>query len=278
MPNVATLTAKLTADDQMTPKLDAAGQAVDNLGAKSQGMSQKTAIGFGLLGAGLTAGVTAPVVDMAQMVFAAASDMNESMTKSDVVFGTSANAIQSWAETTTQSMGLSQAESLATATTFGNLFTTMGVGQPAAAALSKDIVGLAADISSFNNVPVDQVLGDLQSGLVGETEPLRKYGILLNESTVKQEAMALGLVDANGILSEQNKVLARNSLIMKQTTNAQGDFGRTSAGAANSTRILQAEMGDLASTIGAVLLPVGTDLIHLLIDAVSWFGNLSPVI
>src|SRR5206468_597401 len=132
----------------------------------------------------------------------AASDLNESLSKSQAVFGASADVIEQFASTAAQSLGQSRAEAIAAAGDFGNLFTAMGLGQPEAAKLSTQIVSLATDLASFDNLSPQDVLEKLRSGLVGESEPLRALGVNLNEATVAQEAMRLGLSTSAATLTE----------------------------------------------------------------------------
>ncbi len=252
--------------------LESVGNAVDNVGRKSSSLGKSFAnIGGGMssLGSSLSGfsgikeligftGITAPVVGgLGKMTFMA-SDLGEAMNKTNVVFGSSAGDITSWADQSADAFGISESAALSQASTFGNLFTGMGLSQEAAAGMSTEMLGLAADLASFNNVPVGEALAAIQSGLVGEAEPMRQFGVLLNESTVAAKAMEMGLGDATGVLSEQEKVLARNALIMEQTTNAQGDFARTSTGLANTQRILGANLAGIGATIGGVLLPAVT--------------------
>lgn len=192
---------------------------------------------------------------------AAASDLAESVSKVDVVFGKSAPAIQDWAKTTAQSLGQSRAEALAAAGGFGNLFVSMGLGQQPAADLSKKIVTLGSDLASFNNIKPEEALEKLRAGLVGEAEPLRALGVNLNEAAVEEEALRLGLAKSKKEITDSAKIQARYSLILKQTKTAQGDFARTSTGLANSQRIIAASFADLQTQIGERLLPVIAPLV-----------------
>ena len=115
---------------------------------------------------------------------------------------------------------------------------------------------LASDLASFNNTSPEDAIQAIGAALRGEAEPIRRYGILLNDATLKNEALALGLIKTTKeALSPANKVLAAQSAIYKQTSDAQGDFARTSDGLANSQRILAANIEDVKITLGESLLP-----------------------
>ena len=246
MPNTVLIVVK--GDDKTSGAFKSA-----ETGANSLGKTMGTVIRTGALAAG--AGLGLAVV--AAFKFGnAASSMNESLSKSQVVFGASAKGIEDWSKNAAKNFGQSRQEALEMAATFGNLFSAMGLGQRESAGLGTKIVELASDLASFNNIPIDEALIKLRAGLVGEAEPLRVLGVQLTEATVKAKAMQLGLADANGELSEGAKVQARYALIMEQTKNAQGDFARTADGAANSQRILSATWKDTQVTLGQIMLPL----------------------
>lgn len=191
----------------------------------------------------------------------AASDLNETLSKSQAVFGDSSAEVEAFAKTAAQALGQSRQQALEAAATFGNLFTSIGLSRPAAAGLSTDVVKLASDLASFNNIDPGEALEKLRSGLVGESEPLRALGINLTEAAVAQEALRLGLAETAGDVSEAAKVQARYSLIMAQSKNAVGDFAKTSTGMANAQRIIAAGFKDIQVEIGSRLLPVIAPLI-----------------
>lgn len=144
----------------------------------------------------------------------AASDLNESVTKTRVVFGDSAKGIEEWAGTAASSLGQSKQQALEATSTFGNLFRAMGIATPAAADMSTNIVTLASDLASFNNVKPEEALIALKAGLVGETEPLRRFGVNINDARLKAEALRLGLVEAS---VDSDKLSQANEAVDKST-------------------------------------------------------------
>jgi hypothetical protein len=106
----------------------------------------------------------------------AASDLNEQMNKTQVVFGANSGKRGRWSETTAKGLGIARDQALAFAGTFGNLFVPMGIARDRAADMSTSLVKLAADMASFNNANPEEVLQAMQSGLSGEIEPLGATG------------------------------------------------------------------------------------------------------
>jgi hypothetical protein len=195
-----------------------------------------------------------------------ASDLNESLSKVNTVFGANAKEIESWASTAAKNLGMSKGAALEAAGTFGNFLQAMGATTPAATAMSKSMVELATDLGSFNNADPTEVLLALRSGLSGEAEPLRKFGVALSEAAVKAKALELGIGTVGKELTEQEKIQARYAIIMEQTTMAQGDFERTSGGLANQTKILKASFKDAADQLGTAMLPAVVAVMGALIQ------------
>jgi len=184
-----------------------------------------------------------------------ASNLEESQSKVNVVFGASAGVVNEFAATSAQAFGITKQAALEATGTFGNLLQAFGTGKGQAAEMSTTLIGLAADLASFNNTGIEDAIQALRSGLSGETEPLKRFGVAINDVRLKEEARTLGLYDGKGALDINAKTQAAYALILKDTSLAQGDFERTSGGFANQMRILKASLSDAATELGTVLLP-----------------------
>lgn len=188
---------------------------------------------------GIAAGFTLDAVkDQIGQAISAASDLNESMGKVNVVFGDSARDIVEWSKTSAKSLLLSQQAALESVGTFGNLFQAFGLTRDKSAEMSKTLVQLAADLASFNNTSVDDALEALRSGISGEAEPLKRYGVALTDVRLRAEALSQGIYDGTGVLDVAQKAQASYALILKDTALAQGDVKRTASGWANTTRAI----------------------------------------
>jgi hypothetical protein len=190
----------------------------------------------------------------------AASDLGEVSSKVSTVFGEASDSVLSFADDAAVSMGQSKNQALEAVGVFGNLLRSLELNETQAADMSTGMVQLASDLASFNNADVQEVTDALRAGLVGETEPLKRFGINLNAARIEAEGMAMGLADASGELDGAAKAQATYALIMKDTTLAQGDFARTSDGLANTQRILTARWEDAKIQIGEGLLPLALQL------------------
>lgn len=281
--NIASLKATVGINDQqfqrgigrVNQRLDETERNAGRTGDAFDRMSHRLDA-VGRAGATLSMGLTAPITAAFGAAIKLASDSEEAISKTGVVFGQHAERLKAWAQTSAQSFGQSRLQALAAASDFGNLFNSMGLSQAAAADMSMQMVQLATDISSLNNISTADALEKLRAGLVGEAEPLRTVGVLLSEDAVKAKALQMGLGSLTDELTEAAKVQARYALIFEQTRTAQGDFARTAQEVANSFRTIQAEVGDLASEFGKELLPVVKDVLRVGRDLLKLANQMTP--
>ena len=265
---VVPITAKL---DQLDKDLAAARQQLEKGLAGVAAQAGKT---LTTVGKKMTVGLTLPLVALGTVAVNAASDLSESLNKVNVVFGQSSKIITDFSQNAARDLGMSTQAAYEATSTFGNLFTAMGIGQQPAADLSTNLVQLAADLASFNNLDPSDVLEKLRAGMVGEAMPLRTLGINLTAAATQAKAMQMGLADADGTLSNAALLQARYALIVEQSTNAQGDFARTSDGLANSTRIAKAELEDAAAKLGEKLIPLAKDGVVAIGNLADAFSSL----
>lgn len=193
----------------------------------------------------------------------AASDLGETVSKTSQIFGKEAlPALQDFAKGAAKSLGQSQQGALDAVATFGVFGKSAGLQGPKLAGFSTKLTSLATDMASFGNTSPEEAVEAIGAALRGESEPIRKYGVLLDDATLRQEALRLGLVKTTKqALTPQQRVLAAQAAIFKQTSDQQGDFARTSGGLANQQRILSAQFQNTKVKIGNVLLPVVTRMV-----------------
>ena len=265
---------KISADDQTQQGVTSAKRNVGGLGSALNSLRSNW------LAVGGAAGVaTAAIVGAGRAAFALAnlaSDLEESQNKANVVFGESVSVINDFASGAATALGQTEQAVLNASGTLGNLFTAMGLTQDAAAGMSVQMVQLATDIGSFQNISTDEALISLRAGLVGEAEPMRRLGVLLSAATVEAKAFEMGLARVSSELTEADKVQARYALILEQTSVQQGDFARTSDGLANQTKILDAQITELKTSLGEALLPAITDVVSALNDMISAMDRIPP--
>lgn len=247
-------------------------KSMDTATSKLQQTSQK----MRSVGAKMTAAFTVPIVAGGAAVFQAASSMQESMSKVSTVFGDAGKDMLEWSKTTAKAMGLSRAESLEAAGSFGNMFDQLGIADAESAKMSKGIVQLAADFGSFNDLPTAAVIDSISSAFRGEYDSLQRVIPTINAAAVQTKALEMtGKANAKA-LTDQEKALAVNALLYDKAGAALGDFDRTSDSAANKQKMLTAQFKDASAELGLKLIPIGQQLIGWLTTATEKFNGLSP--
>ena len=225
-------------------------------GSASKGMrSAMGGIKAGLLG--LVAAVSFGAIKSGfDDVTGAASDLYETVNKAKVIFGDQAAGMEAWASTAATSFGLSKAAALESAASFGNMFQQLGFTGQAAADMSKQVVQMATDMGSFNNLPTADVANMISAAFRGEYDSLQRLVPTINAAAVEQEAMAqTGKKNAKS-LTLQEKAAATMALITKGAAVSVGDFAATADGAANKQKIMAAQTEDLKAKFGALLTPI----------------------
>jgi len=185
-----------------------------------------------------------------------ASDVNETLNVLDQAFGDSSAGVQQWASDLAGPIGRSQYMLREFAGSTGAIIEPILGSKEAAAEMSTNFAQLAIDLGSFFNANDEDALQALQSGIVGQSEPLRRFGVVLLESTLQEYAHAKGIGKKVQQMSEAEKVQLRYQYIMEKTKTAQGDAIRTADGYANASKALKGALRDAAVALGAELLPM----------------------
>lgn len=250
---------------KMSSGFDKVKSNLDKIGNKSAQIGKnlilKTTLPLGLLG---------------NKFIKTASDYQESLNKVEVAFGGAANSVKSFSESAGKNFGIDRGSALDMAAMFGDMSTSMGLSQTKAADLSTKLVGLAGDLASFKNINVSEATTALAGVFTGETESLKRLGIVMTEVNLQQFALSQGITKKLQKMSQDEKVLLRYNYIMAMTKNSQGDFTRTQAGFANQTRILSSRFKDLSITLGYILLPYANKILSVIINLIGKFQALSP--
>jgi len=256
--DLRTLTLSLLADtDKFQKGLKKAQKSTTDFDDKLKTALKAGAAAFAAIGA--AAGAFA--IKIGKDAIGAASDFNEELSKSEVILGDAAAQVQKFASQAALRLGQTRTEALRAASNFAIFGKSAGLSGQELAKFSTDFTQLASDLASFNNTSPEDAVQALGAALRGESEPIRRYGVLLNEATLRQRALELGIIDnIKNALTPQQKVLAASAEIFAQTADAQGDFARTSDGLANQQRILSATINDLKIQLGENLLPVALNV------------------
>lgn len=166
-------------------------------------------------------------------------------------------------------LGVDSGQAIKNMALFQNLTTSFGVAGDRAYILSSNLTQLGYDLASFHNLSIEESFQKLQAAISGELEPIRRLGVDISNARLQQELYNLGINKNINSLSQADKAQLRYIAIMKQTTNAQMDMGRTLNTPANQMRILKSQVEQLAKAIGAVLIPVVNAILPPMIAVVK---------
>lgn len=246
------------------------GDTANNTGGKLGKLGRGAKIaGAAVGGALLAAGAAA--VQFGSDALKAGSDAQQSLGGVEAVFGKQAKGIETAATDAANALGLSKNE-------YRNLATTLGAGLKNKgikdyAAQTQNLIGVGADLAAQFGGSTTDAVDALASAMRGESDPIEKYGVSLNESAIKAELAARGQSKLKGAALEQAKAQARLAIIMRQTADAQGAFGRESDTLANKQQRADAKFKNFQATIGTALLPAFEKLTDAGMGLLDWLDQ-----
>lgn len=149
---------------------------------------------------------------------------------------------------------------------------------------AKALTMLSADWASLANLDTADVMQNFQSGLVGQSRALYKYGIDITSAGLAQTAMNHGVTESIKNLSQQSKMQLRVLTMLEQSKVAYSDLARTINQPANQLRMLQAGFKKLSLTIGSLFMPIVQKLypymnamVMVLQDFAQWVAKLAGI-
>jgi hypothetical protein len=239
----------------------------DRAGKKASGFGKVMGrVSAGLAGAFAGGAVIAGVRKVAN----AGSDLNETVNKTGLAFGRNAGQIQKWAQGSAKSMGLPKQAALEGASSFGLLFSKIGVGAGQSAKMSQAMVQLAVDLGSVHNADPTAIIEAQTAAFRGEYDSLQRFVPAINAAVVEHEAMAATGKKSAKALTDGEKAAAVYAIMLRQTKKEQGDFARTADESANKTKINAARLADLSANVGTILLPALTAAGNALGGMADW--------
>jgi hypothetical protein len=237
---------------------------LDKIDKKGKSTSTSMGLSFGNIASaalkaasviGLGLGIKALAED-AYKFATSASDLVEAQNVVETTFKTSGKAIEAWTGTTAKSAGISKTASTQWVGFMGAMLKSSGVSESSSASMSKNLVQLTGDMSSFYNVGTSDMWEKIRSGISGETEPLKQIGINMSVANLAAYALAEGIKKPYASMTQAEQTQLRYNYLMKVTADAQGDFSKTLGSSfANQVRVAQLNLQDLGKTVGTVLLP-----------------------
>lgn len=189
--------------------------------------------------------------------------VQEMENKFNVVFASTGASMDKWSSDFANAIGRSKTEIKNGVANLGDLLTGYGMTEEAAGNLSQKVIELSYDLASFNNVQDADALDRMTKGILGEHEGLKALGIVINDTTLQNKMMEMGLEGQFAKLSEVTKAQVRYAIMLDQTKNAQGDALRSADSYTNKMKRLEATMSTVKETIGGAVLPIVTQFVDI---------------
>lgn len=203
------------------------------------------------------------IFELGNFAVGAASKMDELGNVTSQVFGNSKREIEDWAKTMDDKIGRSIYQLQNFASIYGSMFKGAGFDTSYFKNISKDLAVFTADFSSFFNVTDDEAFTAIKGALTGETEALKRFGIILNDTVMAEYALTQGIKANWSELDTALKMQLRYNKLMEITTHIQDDAERTVDGYANSLKKAEGLIDNIATSVGQKLIPGATRAVHM---------------
>nr|DAU37941.1 MAG TPA: minor tail protein [Caudoviricetes sp.] len=211
-----------------------------------------------------------------------ASDLTEVENIVDVSFKSMRSKIDTFTKTCIEMYGISELTAKQTAGSFAAMGNAMNLTLDESTSMAVQLTQLSADMASFYNISQDYARVALSAVYTGETETLKRYGVVLTEANLQEYAQTLGIEKSVKAMSAREKLILRYKYIMHTMNDIQGDFANTSGTWANQIRVLQERWRQFLIVLGtglkSVLLPVIRALNTALQVTISWAKAIGAVL
>jgi uncharacterized protein YoxC/soluble cytochrome b562 len=197
------------------------------------------------------------------------NDFYEAANMFGVSMGDMTNEASGFIDKMEQLLGIDPSEAMNAMANIYSMTKSFGLAKEQAYTLSKSLTQLGYDLSSLKNIPISEAFTKIRSAMAGELEPMLQLGVDISQARLQQELLALGFNKQVSTLSQADKATLRYIAILKQATDAQGDFARTLSSPANMIRVLKAQLSGLARDVGSLLYPALKSILPPLIAAVE---------
>lgn len=216
--------------------------------------SEKSFLNWKTVAAGAVAAIGAAIVKFGSESIQVASDLDEVQNVVDTVFGDGARQIEAWAQKAGDKFGLTELQAKRFTSTLGAMMKSSGMTGKEIIGMSTDLAGLAADMASFYNLDFETAFEKIRSGISGETEPLKQLGINMSVANLNAFALAQGLEKTFDQMDQGEQTMLRYQYLMQATSDAQGDFEKTSDGLANAQRRMQSSLESIKASVGKMII------------------------
>lgn len=244
---------------------------------KSLDNSALTSLGKGIKFGAIAAGITGITNTLGKFVNSS-NEYIENMNLFKVSMGDMADEAQNFIDKFSGTLGVDPSGLMRYMGLFNNLVEGFGIGSQEAYTMSKNLTQLSYDMNSYLNIPLDEAMQKVKSGISGELEPMRAIGVALDQATLQETAYSLGIDKKVSSMTRAQKTELLYYQMMHSTVNMQEDLARSLKSPANALRILQQQFTQLTRAIGNIFIPILAQIIPYLKVLVQWLTTLANTV
>lgn len=218
---------------------------MEDLASKAKNLLGAIGIGFSVKGA----------FEAIKACVEVSSEVEEMQNKFDVVFKGMTEDVENWAQSYADSVGRNSNTIKGYLADTQNLMVGMGMQREAGAKLSEQMIELALDLASFNNLNETDAVNAMTKALMGESESAKTLGAVLNDNTRKQAMQTLGLTGTYQALDEATKMQVNYQAILNQSSDAVGDCERSMGSYQSTLKQTTAKLEEVKTLVGQFFMP-----------------------
>lgn len=193
---------------EATGTLDGFKSKMEDIGGKMQSIGTKMSLAL-----------TLPILAASKKMVESASNLEETKNKVAVLFGDMSDEMLAWSQNSATAFGQSQQAALDGAATFATFGSAADLAGEDLANFATQNTELASDLASFFNTSPEEAITAIGAAFRGETEPIRQYGVMLNQASIEAKALEMGLIPVT-----QNSIEIREAQL--KATDAQEAYDK----------------------------------------------------
>ncbi len=262
--------------DQASADAAAFGRTADREGSRAATAFRRVGTAIAAIGAAVAVAGIAAIGSQLGASVQAASELEQSIGGVQAIFGEAADDMLRFGEQAAQAVGLSANAANQLGATLGAQLTSFGFSIEETAARTQDLIQLGADLAATFGGPVSDAVGAISALLRGETNPIERYGVALNQTAIANEALAQGLIKSSSELDLQTRAVVGLELLYRQTAAAQGQFAREADTVAGAWERIRGEFDNVRAAVGEALLPAVQTLMDRMPELLEAVEELGP--
>lgn len=253
-------------NDKAKKSISDTGKTAEDTGGKFDKLGDLAKKAAGVIGTVFT---VKAIADFGKTCINAAEALEQTMKKTDVIFGDSAEAVNDWALANERSFGLGSGTIAGYMNSIADITQGMGMAKEASVDMAKGATELGVQLANWNGIDAATAINDIQSAMTGSTKGLEKYGIKINDAAKEQAMLSLGLSGTYDKLDNATKAQVIYQAALEASGNAVDYWNEGNRSMGFYLNEAKEQFGNITETIGAFFLPLAKKGAEMFADFVS---------